>query len=55
MGLVDAIVELLIAVLLVYVGAVIIWSLNPILAVLFILAALYILARTIAKRSGDWL
>ncbi len=33
-------------------GAVILWSLNPALAVLFVLAALYIAARAVTK--GNW-
>ena len=55
MGLVDAIVSLLIAVILIYVGAVIVWSLNPLLAVLFVIFALYVAARTVAKGVSDGL
>jgi len=55
LGLVDAIVSLLIAVILIYVGAVIVWSLNPLLAVLFVIFALYVAARTVAKGVSDGL
>ena len=55
MGAVDTIIELLIAIFILYAGAVIIWSLNPFLAVLFVVIALYILVSTIAKSKGDWL
>ena len=49
MGLVDSIITLLLAFVLIYVGAVILWSFNPFLAVLFILVALFIAARSIGK------
>jgi len=55
LGAVDTIIELLIAIFILYAGAVIVWSLNPLLAVLFVVVALYILVRTLAKSKGDWL
>ena len=45
MGVVDEIISLLIAFVLIYVGAVILWNVNPFFAVLFVLAALYIVLR----------
>ena len=44
-GVVDEIISLLIAFVLIYVGAVILWNVNPFFAVLFVLAALYIVLR----------
>ena len=55
MGAVDAIISLLIAFVLIYVGAVILWSLNPIFAVVFVLLALYIAARGLGKGDGKGL
>ncbi len=49
LSLVDVIVSLLIGFVLIYVGAVILWSLNPFFAVLFVLAALYIVGRSLLK------
>jgi fucose permease len=46
------IVSLLIGFVLVYVGALILWSLNPFFAVFFLLEALYIVGRSILK-GGD--
>ena len=50
---IDAIISLIIAFILIYVGAVILWSLNPFFAVLFVLDALYIGLRGL--REGKWL
>jgi hypothetical protein len=55
LGAVDSIIELLIAIFILYAGAVIVWSLNPLLAVLFVVVGLYILVRALAKSKGDWL
>lgn len=52
MGAFDAVLSLLIAFVLIYVGAVVLWSLNPIFAVLFVLAALYIALRGLRKTDG---
>ena len=51
-GAADAIISLLIAFILIYVGAVILWPLNPLFAVLFVIFALYVAFRGLGKRSG---
>ena len=55
MGAADTLIELLIAVFILYAGAVIIWSLNPLLAVFFVVVGLYILVRAVGKSKGNWL
>ena len=54
MGAVDAVISVLIAFILIYVGAVVLWALNPFLAVLFVVAALYIALRGLG-RTGEGL
>ena len=48
-GAADAIISLLIAFILIYVGAVILWPLNPLFAVLFVIFALYVAFRGLGK------
>jgi len=55
LGAEDVIVSLIVAIILIYVGAVIIWSLNPLLAVLFVAFAVYVVARSVAKGGSDGL
>jgi hypothetical protein len=50
-ALIDTIIGLIVALVLVYVGGVILWSLNPILGVLFIIVALYVVLRSIGRGS----
>ncbi len=52
-GLVDLIVSLLVAVILIYVGAVIIWSLNPLFAAVFVILALLVVARAVKRGDSD--
>jgi hypothetical protein len=52
-GLVDLIISLIVAMILIYVGAVIIWSLNPLFAVLFVIFAVYVAARAVVKGGSD--
>jgi ABC-type bacteriocin/lantibiotic exporter with double-glycine peptidase domain len=51
-SIIDSIIELLIAVVMIYVGAVILYNLNPVFGILFVLLALYILFRTVSKGKG---
>ena len=51
-GAADAIISLLISFILIYVGAVILWPLNPLFAVLFVIFALYVAFRGLGKGNG---
>jgi hypothetical protein len=53
MGLIDALLGLIIAFVLVYVGAVILWSINPILSVLFGIIAIYVIVRSVGRGGGE--
>jgi len=50
MGIIDSLISVIIALVLVYVGVAILWAINPILAILFVLLAAYIFVRGV--RSG---
>ena len=52
MGLIDALLDLIIAFVLVYVGVTILWSLNPILGVLFAIVAIYFVLRSVSRATG---
>ena len=54
-GLVDLIVSLLVAVILIYIGTVIIWSLNPLFAVVFVVLAVLVVARAVRRGDSDGL
>jgi len=51
LAIADAVIGLLFAFVVIYVGAVILWSFNPLFAVLFVLVALFITIRATARRS----
>ena len=48
-NIIESLVDLLIAVIIIYVGFQILWPVNPFLAVIFILFALYFLAKTAGR------
>jgi hypothetical protein len=49
LGTVDELVNLLIAIVIIYVGFAILYPINPFLTIIFVLAALYILTRAIGR------
>jgi 4-hydroxybenzoate polyprenyltransferase len=51
-GLIDSLVTLLIAVILLYVGFAILYPINPLVAILFVILALYIVVRFASKGKG---
>ena len=51
MAIVDAVIGLLLAFVVIYVGAVILWSFSPLFAVVFVLVALFITIRATAGRG----
>jgi hypothetical protein len=51
LAIVDAVIGLLLAFVVIYVGAVILWSFSPLFAILFVLVALFITIRATAGRS----
>lgn len=55
MGLVDSLIGLLVAVIIIYVGAIVIWSLNPIFAIFFAIIAILIAARAVARGDTEGL
>ncbi len=48
-GVIESLVSLLIAVIIIYVGIQILWPINPFLAIIFVLFALYFLLRTAGR------
>ena len=51
MAIADAVIGLLLAFVVIYVGAVVLWSFNPLFAILFVLVALVITIKATAGRS----